>query len=360
MITLFLRTLLYKMYYTIGFPRMLPMNYTVSLLYTCNSRCATCNIWKKTARNLSDSEYGKIFKSVGKSPYWITFSGGEPFLRKDIVKVVSTIYKTSKPKIMNFPSNGILTKKIVADVKNICRACPKSQIIVNLSIDGIEEEHNRIRKVEYNFQDVIKTYRKLKALEEKNLQVGIHTVISKFNVHNFSAIASYIIDLNPDSYITEIAEERVELGTMRTNITPNLLQYKSAIDFLIHRIKHGKYKGMSKITQAFRVEYYNLVKKILRDETQVIPCYSGVSSVQISPEGDIWSCCIKAESMGSLRDNDYKFKKIWYGKEMKMERKSIKNKSCWCPLANASYTNMLLDTKTLARVFYRVFIKWYK
>jgi MoaA/NifB/PqqE/SkfB family radical SAM enzyme len=360
MIGIFLKTFLYKSFYNFGFPKMLPMNYTVSLLYSCNSRCSTCNIWKKKANNLTDTEYEKIFSNIGKSPYWITFSGGEPFLRKDIVKIVTTIYKTSHPRIMNFPSNGILTKKIVSDIKNICRACPKSQIIVNLSIDGIEEEHDRIRNVENNFQDVIKTYHRLKALEIKNLQVGIHTVISRFNVHNFSSIASYMLDLKPDSYITEIAEERIELDTMRTNITPTLLQYKSAIDFLIHRIKHDKYKGLSKITQAFRIEYYNLVKEILRDKKQVINCYSGISSVQISPDGDIWSCCIKADSKGNLRKANYDFRKLWFSPEMKKERNSIKNKECWCPLANASYTNMLLDFKTLVRVFYRVFIKWYK
>ncbi len=308
---------------------------------------------------MTASEYGRLFKSVGKSPYWITFSGGEPFLRRDIVKVVTTIYHASKPKIMNFPSNGILTKKIVNDIKNICRACPKSQIIVNLSIDGIEEEHDRIRNVEGNYKNVIKTYKRLKALNYKNLQIGIHTVISRFNVHNFAAIASHMIDLKPDSYITEIAEERHELDTMNSNITPTLLQYKSAIDFLIHRIKNGEYKGMSKITQAFRIEYYTLVKEILRDKKQVIPCYSGVSSVQISPEGDVWSCCIKAESMGNLRENDYKLKRIWFNQNFKKERQSIKNLECWCPLANASYTNMLMNFDTLVRVFYRAFIKWY-
>ncbi len=308
---------------------------------------------------MTASEYERFFKSVGKSPYWITFSGGEPFLRRDIVKVVTTIYNISKPKIMNFPSNGILTKKIVSDVKNICRACPKSQIIVNLSIDGIEKEHDRIRNIEGNFKNVIKTYSRLKALEFDNLEIGIHTVISRFNVHNFAAIASYMIDLNPDSYITEIAEERTELDTIGSNITPTLLQYKSAIDFLIHRIKNNKYKGVSKITQAFRVEYYTLVKEVLRDRKQVIPCYSGISSVQISPEGDVWSCCIKAKSMGNLREKNYQFKDIWFNRDFRKERESIRNKECWCPLANASYTNMLMDFKTLFRVFYRVFIKWY-
>lgn len=343
----------------LGFPKLLPMNYTVSLLYTCNSRCSTCNIWKKKARNLTAEEYGKIFKSVGKSPYWITFSGGEPFLRNDIDEIVRTIYEVSKPRIINIPTNGILTKTIVEKVEQIAKDCPKAQIIINVSLDGIDSQHDEIRNVPGNYRKATATFTRLKALKLPNLQVGIHTVISKFNVENFSLIANELMKLKPDSYITEIAEERVELDTLDTDITPSLVEYKSAIDYLIHRIKNEKYKGMSKITMAFRIEYYNMVKQILRDRTQVIPCYSGLASVQISPDGDLWSCCIKSANIGNLRQNNYKFKQIWYSPEAELERRSIHNKECWCPLANASYTNMLMDLPTLFRVFYRSFIKWW-
>ena len=184
-------------------------------------------------------------------------------------------------------------------------------------------------------------------------------MISKFNVKEFPRIATKLSVLNPDSFISEIAENRVELDTMNSDISPKPLAYRSAIDFLIHKMKHEKLSGLSKITQAFRIEYYNLVKEIIRDKTQVIPCYAGIASAQISPDGDVWSCCIKAESMGNLRDNDYNFKKIWKSEEFKKERKSIKNKECQCPLANAAYTNMLMHYPTLFRVFIRSFIKWW-
>jgi len=343
----------------LGFPRLLPMNYTVSLLYTCNSRCSTCNIWKKSAKNLTVDEYEKIFRKIGHSPYWITFSGGEPFLRQDIVEIASAIYQTSRPSIINIPSNGLLTKTIVEKTEQIANVCPKSQIIINLSIDGIEEQHDQIRNVPGNYKKVISTFHKLKALPCKNLSVGIHTVISKYNVETFPAIANFLMKFQPDSYITEIAEERVELDTMGLDITPSIISYKSAIDYLIHRIKNDQFKGMNKITMAFRIEYYNLVKRILRDKTQIIPCYSGIASAQISPEGDVWSCCIKAKPLGNLRKANYDFKSIWYSQEADLERRSIHQKECWCPLANASYTNMLMDFPTLIRVFYRSFIKWW-
>ncbi|MCB5270834.1 MAG: radical SAM protein [Candidatus Cloacimonetes bacterium] len=343
----------------IGFPRLLPMNYTVSLLYTCNSRCSTCRIWKKKAENLTVEEYGKIFRNIGRSPFWITFSGGEPFLRRDIVEVISTIYRASHPRIINIPTNGLLVDTIVQKTAEIARACPKAQIIVNVSIDGIEEQHDEIRNVPGNYKKVISTFHKLKALKIANLSVGIHTVISRFNVDSFYSVANELMRLEPDSYISEIAEERVELDTVGLDITPGRVAYKSAIDYLIHRIKNEKYKGMNKITMAFRIEYYNLVKEIMRDEVQVIPCYAGLASCQIAPDGDVWSCCVKAKSLGNLRDTKYKFGKVWWSKEAKKDRKSIHNKECWCPLANAYYTNMLMNIPTLLRVSYRSFIKWW-
>jgi MoaA/NifB/PqqE/SkfB family radical SAM enzyme len=359
MLSLLPKMLIYYLMKKLGFPRLLPMNYTVSLLYTCNSRCSTCNIWKKSAKNLTVEEFKKIFTKIGHAPYWITFSGGEPFLRQDIVEVATTIYKASRPAIINIPSNGLLVKTIVEKTEQIAKACPKAQIIVNLSIDGIEDQHDQIRNVPGNYKKVIATFQKLKALPCKNLSVGIHTVISKFNVETFPAIANFLIQQHPDSYITEIAEERVELGTIGADITPSVLAYKSAIDYLIHRIKNDHFKGMNKITMAFRIEYYNLVKRIMRDKKQIIPCYSGVASAQISPEGDVWSCCIKANPLGNLRKSNYNFKKIWFAHEAELERISIHQKECWCPLANASYTNMLMDFPTLLRVFYRSFIKWW-
>jgi MoaA/NifB/PqqE/SkfB family radical SAM enzyme len=359
MIELIPRIILYKLNHAIGWPRLLPMNYTVSVTYQCNSHCSTCNIYKKKAENLSVQEYDEIFRNIGHSPYWITISGGEPFLRKDLAEICRVICKRGKPKILNIPSNGILTDRIAETVARIVEENPEVQVIINLSLDGVGEQHDAIRNIPGNYQRTLATYRKLRQIKAPNLAIGIHTVISNYNVTDFARIANTLIALKPDSYITEIAEERVELDTMGSGITPSLVEYRSAVDFLIHRIKNQKFDRISRITQAFRVEYYNLVKHILRDKTQVIPCYSGVASVQIAPDGEIWPCCIKAKSFGNLRNHDYDLKEIWFSPAMEAERKTIRAKACWCPMANASYTNMLMDIPTLWRVFVRSFIRWW-
>jgi MoaA/NifB/PqqE/SkfB family radical SAM enzyme len=104
------------------------------------------------------------------------------------------------------------------------------------------------------------------------------------------------------------------------------------------------------VTQAFRREYYELVKRTLREQRQIIPCMAGVASAQIAPNGDVWSCCVRAESMGNLREHGYDFGAVWRSEAAQEMRRSIKAGECFCPLANAAYTNMLLHGRTVMKV----------
>lgn len=359
------RVPLYKLFRTFGFPKILPMNITLSVTGKCNSQCSTCNIWKKKIDKpeLSLDEIDKTFISLGKIPVWFTMSGGEPFLRADFVDICKFAYKRCSPKVINIPTNGIMHEIIPDKVEEIIRECSCTQIVVNLSIDEVGQRHDEIRGVKNNFEYAMKTYEKLRKIKANNFTLGIHTVISNFNVDRFKEIYNEFNKLSPDSYITEIAEERVELNTVGTGITPSLEKYSTAIDFLIGKIRKknvdcpsmGTVSIFSKIQNSFRLLYYDNVKKVLSKKTQIIPCYAGFTSVQISPIGDVWFCCIKAESVGNLRDVNYDFSKIWYSKKADNMRKYIKEKRCFCPMANVSYTNMLCSFKSLFKIIYSFF-----
>jgi MoaA/NifB/PqqE/SkfB family radical SAM enzyme len=333
-----------------GWPKKLPLNLTLSISFKCNSRCKTCNIYNKSSNELSLKEWKRIFKSVGKSPFWVTVSGGEPFLRSDISEIVCTLYDHCRPSIINIPTNGILMKQIPRIVEEIARYCKKTQIVINLSIDEIGERHDAIRGVRGNYAKALATFRRLKDLEKRNLSIGIHTVISKFNVTRIPEIYRHIRTLDTDSYITEIAEERVELDTINSGITPAYEDYARAVDFLASKLQEDHFSRVGKITRAFRLEYYKMVKQILKEHRQIIPCYAGFASAQIAPDGDVWNCCITAEPVGNLREAGYDFNNIWFSKKAEILRESIKKGECYCPLANASYTNMLHNLKMLLRV----------
>jgi len=345
----------YKIFRSVGHPRKMPLNVTLSVTYSCNSRCKTCHIWNRKAKDLSAEELESVFRSLGKAPYWFTISGGEPFLRKDIVDICRSIYVNCAPGIINIPTNALLYNTIPNQVEKIVQSCPKTSIVINISLDGVGPDHDEIRGVPGNWEKAMTTYHALRELKYSNLELGIHTVVSKYNVDLIPRIYEYMMaELKPDSYITEIAEERVELCTMGEDITPSPDGYMRAIDSLSLEMRCHKFSGLSRVTHAFREQYYHMVKEVLLKKRQIIPCYAGFASAQIAPDGDVWMCCVRAESVGNLREADYDFKKVWFGKRAEEARKSIKNKECYCPLANASYTNMLCHIPTLARVGWKV------
>src|SRR5690348_11359792 len=343
--------------YALGKPLALPMNLTISVSYRCNSRCKTCNVWQRPNDDFTIEEYDKTFESVGRDAYWFTFSGGEPTLRKDLPEMVELAYRHCRPGIINIPTNGIQDKIIPERVERVLQAAPGSEVIINLSLDGVGVKHDIVRGVKGNFDRAMRTYAGLKALKGKykNFTLGVHTVISNFNVDEFENIYSFVRDeLKPDSFISEIAEERVELDTVGMGITPPIQKYQPVIERLqegIHKAEFGDVTRITpRITQAFRDRYYDIVKRTLVEKRQIIPCLAGVASAQIAPNGDVWTCCIRAESVGNLREYNYDVKAVWTTAKADELRRSIKAGECYCPLANASYTNMLCHVPTVTSV----------
>ena len=91
---------------------------------------------------------------------------------------------------------------------------------------------------------------------------------------------------------------------------------------------------------------------MLKENRQIIPCYAGYASCQITPFGDVWPCCILGydQPMGNLRETNYDFVKVWHSSKANEIRKHIKAKNCACPLANAYYTNVLCNFWSLLGV----------
>jgi MoaA/NifB/PqqE/SkfB family radical SAM enzyme len=309
----------------------------------------------KRENELNLDEWDKVLASLGQAPYWFTISGGEPFMFPGIVELAQLAYHHCRPGIINIPTNSILST-IPDKVERIARSCPESQLIINLSLDGVGEKHDLIRGVPGNFAKFEERLHQLLELRDQlpNLNIGIHSVVSVFSVGHLDELIAYADQSGADQFITEIAEPRVELDTVGLPITPSPEAYNAAIDRLIAYVESKRYKGVARITESFRVEYYKLVKRILDEQDQVIDCYAGWASAQIYADGTVWPCCVRADNLGNLRDHHYDFKEIWFGEKIKEVRRSIAAKECHCPLANASYTNMLIDPPTLTRVGLKV------
>jgi MoaA/NifB/PqqE/SkfB family radical SAM enzyme len=341
--------ILYRLFRAAGRPKVLPFNYTISLTSRCNYRCATCRIWAEPLPELTVEDYRKVFASLGRSPYWVTFSGGEPFLRDDLEDVISMFCRICRPKIVNIPTNGSLPDRIKDVVKRLVKGYKGIRFIVNVSIDSVGPKQDQIRGSTGAYARASETVRSLKEINLPNLTVGIGTVISSQNVDSFASDRKTLLSLNADSLVAEIAEERAELNNQNSSISPTPEQYRSAADVLISETAQSKKKGAAGLVQAFRKQYYQYVSRVLSGAAG-LKCYAGTASVQIMPDGKVWACCIKGDEMGSLRDFENDFKKLWLSPKADAVRRSIKDRACACPLANAAYTNMMLDLRTSLQV----------
>ena len=292
-----------------------------------------------------------MFRSLGKAPAWMTFSGGEPFLRGDLPEIIGSAVRHCQPAVVNIPTNGWFTDRVVAGVETICTENPDIQVVVNLSIDHhVPERHDVIRGAAGSYDRLMDTLAGLRALDLPNLTVGVHTVVSNDNEDDFPDIARGLSKLGADSYIAEPAEERVELQTMGTGITPGSARFGRAAAAVLEAEKAAK-GTVARMARTIRNEYYARVIRFLDGDATAMPvCHAGFLSVHIGADGDVWSCCVLARSFGNLRDAGFDFRKVWYSEAAAEFRTWMRTERCACPLANAAYTNLLAEPAAAARM----------
>jgi len=341
-------------------------NLTFSVTNRCQSRCRTCRIWEiyridpdKRHEELSLSEIVKIFASIGNVGIF-NVSGGEPFLRNDLVEIISLACKYLSPGVIHIPTNALAVAGVEKQVREILDLLKKQgryiQLTVKPSMDHIGAKHDAIRGIPGNFEKVITLFKQLKELQRNysNFHVELGTVISVWNVEDIKEITRYITSLDPDSYRNEIAEQRSEMFNTGEAITPNAEQYGRAIEGFVEQLRNTvKARPLfQRINNAFRLVYYDLAIRILKEKRQVLPCYAGISNIHLSAYGDIWPCCTLGyeKSMGNLREFDYNYSALLGGERARAVLDYIHAGECYCPLANQAYSNILMHAPSMLKV----------
>jgi len=347
-----------------------PITLTFSVTNLCQSRCKTCKIWRlyyehpdRRDKELTLDEIEKIFRSLGKVAFF-NVSGGEPFLRNDLPDIFDLAMEYLRPGILHIPTNAIAVDRIEKFTRRILESmrqrCYKAPLTVKPSLDGIGKQHDEIRGVKGNWERLLETVKRLKALAKEfpNLHVELGTVVSNFNKHNLDEIEAFAHSLGVESYRNEIAEQREEFFNIGDGITPTAEEYADLIKGFAEKIRENlkKKRLLARLTESLRLVYYELAVRIVSENRQVIPCYAGISNVHLTPYGDLWPCCVLgyAKPLGNVRETEYDFWSVWHSEEARKVRQSIKNKGCACPLANQAYSNIICHTPSLLRAIMNI------
>jgi MoaA/NifB/PqqE/SkfB family radical SAM enzyme len=127
-------------------------------------------------KELTFSEIKRIIDEIsGFKPFEpsFTITGGEPFLRNDILEIMK--YIELKGLRYSFITNGSLITKKIAD-----KIVELNPVGITFSIDGPEEIHDEIRGVNGTFKKAIRALTMIRS--QKNIPITINCVISAINL----------------------------------------------------------------------------------------------------------------------------------------------------------------------------------
>ena len=338
-----------------------PIHLTFFITRRCNSRCPFCFYLKNTPKiptlargggggvnELSLDEIQKVSESLG-SLLWLAFSGGEIYLRDNLAEISKVFYKNNRPAIMLYPTNGLLPELIKGRTEEILRHCKKSVIVVKLSIDGLNEEHDRLRNTPGSFDKTMQTYNLLSNFLEKypNFELGVNTVFCSENQDSMERIIDFVSGLkNIKTHTISLIRGSLEDESYKKI---DYKKYLHAIKRLEENLKNKtsatyRFRG-ARIKAAQDILQRSLIHRTLLEQKRLNPCYAGRLNLVLTESGDVYPCEILTERLGNVKDYDYDIKKILRTDNAKKILASIQDNKCFCTHECYFMTNILFNPK---------------
>jgi MoaA/NifB/PqqE/SkfB family radical SAM enzyme len=241
----------------------------------CNARCGFCDYWKTPAeekhRELSSfADAARFF-----SPMIITFTGGEPLLRRDLEDLVSTVRAATRLTYINVITHG--------GMLNIDRATSLWKAGIdqfNISLDYLDGRHDTARGIPGLTRKILATVETMRASGIDGIR--FNTVIKSDNLDQLMPIVETADRLGVGVNFSLYTDSKNGNGHY-------LLQnggVGNAAD-AIAQLLAFKRRRRGIITNS---DYYLAsIPQYLRGELTG-PCLSGMKTIHISPTGQVKRC----------------------------------------------------------------------
>ena len=249
------------------------LNFEVTM--RCNAKCGFCDYWKTPAeaRHSEMSDFAEIARRF--SPMLVTFTGGEPTLRKDLEEIVASVRKAVRYTYVQMITHGAMLS--LDRAKSLWDAGVDQ---FNISLDYLDERHDVARGIPGLSAKILALVPEMKAAGIGS--VRFNTVIKNDNLDQIMPIVERAAALgggvnfslytdfkngNGDYLLGEAHQRELE------NVVQQLLAYKQ------------RTRGV--ITNS---DYYlEQIPRYVRGE-MTEPCRSGSTTIHIDPQGMVRRC----------------------------------------------------------------------
>lgn len=260
--------------------------------YKCNSRCVMCYSWQKQDRfpELSLGQIDRIFSdnNLSKHIEIVNITGGEPTLRKDLVDVIKIILERCKNlKRIDMPTNGIDTNMVLDKIEQILTLLLPTDVkfCVTLSLDGVGETHEKIRRITGAFDKAEKTIYEIREMTTlwKNLYFGINATISRLNYDRLDEIRKFGLKtgIGINYTLGAVSEIGVESIKMKDEFALRNGENSKVAEFIEGLLKED---GIDKFYAKFMLQYLKTGRR------KPVCVFKAKKSFLLEPDGSAYLC----------------------------------------------------------------------
>jgi len=333
----------------------LPISLILLITARCNSRCEFCffkNRLNKDYKELTLGEIKNLSQSLKKLNRLI-ISGGEPFLRDDLIEICKIFFENNKVDELTIPTNGLMPQKITEMSKRIFDSCKGINLMISISIDAPPEVNDKIRGVKNSYFKALETYKLLTKIKKdyKNLRVHVTTTISKYNYQYLDELIEMIKKDMPElnSHNFELIRSKHSIHCPDLPTLDQCLDFQKKHEVLVKNTKNhfSGSKIKSLISIPIKNYKFDFIINILKKQKQPVKCLAGKIIGVINEVGDVFLCEL-LPSVGNIREKT--FNEVWFSEKAEKQRKMISRKECWCTHSCFQGTNILYHPKNYLKI----------
>jgi len=282
--------------------RGIPMSAHLDLTWRCNEGCVHCYLDHSVGNDMDTAEVkGVLDQLAAAGVMFLTLSGGEIMLRKDIFEIVA--YARSLLFDVRLKTNGILIGESEAD-----RLAELGVREVHVSIySDLPEVHDEITRVPGSFTRSVEA---LKRMKSRGVTVEI-AVIAMRDGANYGRLRA-------------LAEELGAKIVYDATIVPMMDGDRTPVALNMSPEERARFYSDPDVLSALGDEECKAPTPVDDDLLNGAPCGAGHTSCYISPQGDVTPCVQFPLVCGNLRRNT--FQEIWKSSPQLAEVRALRNR----------------------------------
>ena len=311
----------------------------------CNFRCEHCFVdFVTKKRDLPLEDYQRLARDTPPL-LWLDIGGGEPFIRKDLVDIVCAF----DAKVIHIPSNGSLKTQTIDQLRELRRRRPETEVLIGLSLDGLEDTHDRLRGAPGNYRQVWDTYDAIRTLDPK-INIKITTVITNKNFAEILPLMHVVRDHRADFHSVILLRGTPPTADTTLPPLPELRRIGPQISDILAGYEYGRSSISARILRNYHRFLWNVSLDILEQQTQVIPCYAGRSHLVVWADGNV-SACEMLAPVGNVKEHALPV--VLKSKAFRAQQDSIRRKECHCTHNCAMLTSILFNPVNLPQLLHQ-------